>query len=490
MIKGATVSLAALIPNLTARAHAGAESFIVLLIGGSVAYAMANTYLDVKANVTIDGDIFDEDTVIQGLHGVDIRAVIDPVTLERQASRLAVGLVPPQAAMAGPCDVHRSIDTYGTSFECRENGLELNTRFPEGTIKLETNVVVGRYVHVIAGARTSGTVLEKPVETSPSTPYPALALYVQSHVNVNDGWQGKTWHLWTQEGYFDRTLSEPGWTSNAQFDADVTILGGQAGSATLVVDANGNIQAANGVQILCDAGTPGCTANDPVDAVYGANVDPDGNRSYRVRVTNGGAGNVLIAADNSIANGPGVGSPSPLWEFDDTLGSVTIIDHSTNKLIIDNVDVVALSGSKPTVWLVTRYDVNPNASDPSQPYTLQFDLQREAGEPFVDIQKIADNSIEIAGLINNPTGWTHLLDTQRDISSDPAGLIVTNALDISTPADAIGSSGRVYVELVQSVDRKRLSDPSDDRLRTTAALRRRQGRRPVAAARDRPRPDD
>ena len=402
VIEGATVSLAALIPSLVAKAHAGAESFIVLLIGGSVAYAMANTYLDVKANVAIDGDIADEETLIQGLHGVDIRAVIDPVTLERQASRLAVGIVPPQAAIAGPCDVDRTVNRYdGSSFQCREAGLELNTRFPQGTIALQTNVVVGRYVHVIAGARSSGTTLEKPDETA-GTPYPALALYVQSHVNIASN-TTHTWHLWTQEGVYDFALSEPRPTSNVQFDADVTILGGLEGSPTLVVDSTGNIQAANGVQILCDPGTAGCTVDHPVEAKQGENVDPDGNGSYRVRITNDGGGNVLIAAENTIKNGAGVAKPWPLWEFDDTLGSVTIIDHSTKKLIIDKIDVVAPSTSNPTVWLVTRDDVTP-VGDPGPPYSLQFDLQRNAGETFVDVQKIADNSIEIAGTIKTRLG--------------------------------------------------------------------------------------
>ena len=101
-LTGRTASLVALVPHLHGTARAGAESFITVLVGAAVAYADADVYLNSIAQVIIhDGAA--RTTTITGWEGVDIIARHLDVVTDRRASRLAVGVIPPQAAIAGPC---------------------------------------------------------------------------------------------------------------------------------------------------------------------------------------------------------------------------------------------------------------------------------------------------------------------------------------------------------------------------------------------------
>jgi hypothetical protein len=102
-----TVDLSALISKLHAAAHAGAESFLVLLIGATTAYAEANISVNTTAQVLIDGAA-GAPTSVTGAEGVDLRALTQDVNLTRLASRLAVGLIPPQEASAGGSPIQPS----------------------------------------------------------------------------------------------------------------------------------------------------------------------------------------------------------------------------------------------------------------------------------------------------------------------------------------------------------------------------------------------
>src|SRR4029079_1616135 len=122
-------------------------------------------------------------TVVKGTQGVDIRAFVSNVTVERLASRLAVGLLPPQSAVAGPCDSSR--DNYYPGHDppdlgednCHESGLSTNAGFQTGPplIDFHSTVDAGRKVHVIAGSRTAAPVLEHPAIDETPSPYPSLA---------------------------------------------------------------------------------------------------------------------------------------------------------------------------------------------------------------------------------------------------------------------------------------------------------------------------
>ncbi|HEY9239276.1 MAG TPA: hypothetical protein VIP10_10605, partial [Burkholderiaceae bacterium] len=234
---------------------------------------------------------------------------------------------------------------------------------------------------------------------------------------------------------------------------------GLAGSPELVVDAAGNVVRANAVLV------------DGLAPVIGLAADRNGDGTIDVgAIANGGNGGIMFYADDVIRNAATPGAFGwPLFDFRAGLSGVSIIDASGKVLRINGIDVISsAANAPPLVRMVTRADqVNP--VDPGTPYTLQFDLQRNAGATLVDIQKRGDNTLQLNGTINNPTGWTHILNTLGDITStNPAGWVVTNVLDIEATDGRIGTTAnRVNVALVQSIDRGEARSASDDRIRTT-----------------------
>src|SRR5262249_30720693 len=104
------------------------------------------------------------------------------------------------------------------------------------------------------------------------------------------------------------------------------------------------------------------------------------------------------------------------------------------------------------------------------PYALQFDLQRSVTPAFIDIQKLPPTGITkdiiLQDTINNPAGWTHIVNTSGNITAS-GGKVQTNALDINASGGIGTSTARLPVDLIQSLDRGRVINPSDDRVRTT-----------------------
>src|SRR5262249_18101283 len=145
-----------------------------------------------------------------------------------------------------------------------------------------------------------------------------------------------------------------------------------------------------------------------------------------------------MVADSVIQNS--ANTTKPLFDFSDPLPGVSIIDNSAVTLVINKIDVVGPAGALPQVQLITKaqHDVVDNATT-TTPYTLQFNLQRSVDPSFVDIQKLPPDgtgkpkaAIVLKGLINNPAGWTHVLNTYGDILSKTiAQDIVTTTLDIA-----------------------------------------------------------
>src|SRR5262249_37447131 len=148
---------------------------------------------------------------------------------------------------------------------------------------------------------------------------------------------------------------------------------------------------------------------------------------------------VAMVADSVIQNS--ANTSIPLFDFADTLPGVSIIDNSAAKLVINKIDVVGPVGAKPQVRLITStaHAVADNGTGTYTKYTLQFNLQRSVGASFVDIQKLppdgtgaAKAAIVLQGLINNPAGWTHILNTYGDITSQTTAQdIITNTLDVA-----------------------------------------------------------
>ena len=267
---------------------------------------------------------------------------------------------------------------------------------------------------VVAGVRRDSTAGTTGLVTS-SGNIASLALYVQATVGEGDDAGTITW------------------------DADVVILGGVNGQPLLVIDENGAIVAQNAV-----------TVTETADAFT---VAPIANTGY---------GNVLFSSSDSIGNGTATGgaaNPWPVFEFRDTLASVTIVDHSDKTLRLGSINVVNTLGVEPIVRLTTA---GGNTS-------IQFDLHNSVAPALVEIEKFGNGDVVLTGAITNPTGLTRLYNAQRDISG--AVRVTTNLFDGEATAGSLGTAaGRIEVDLVQFVALARPDGPSVDGLRTPVLL--------------------
>ncbi len=226
-LEAETISLFATIPVLHATSQAGAESFVVLLVGVSKSYADAFVFLNVLAQTIVETGT-SRRTLVTGLRGVDIRAVIDDLVMTREASRLGVGIIPPQGALAGACDPNRN--NYNRDDKCFD-GLEHFTKHADYVSGVnqptaKALVEVGKNVTVTAGARETAATLEAGTST-PLTSRNSIALYVQSTVKTFGDVSGE-YHLWTDYlpgssgiGEYDGRLSDPTNSAPINWDADV-----------------------------------------------------------------------------------------------------------------------------------------------------------------------------------------------------------------------------------------------------------------------------
>ena len=446
-----TVDLSALISSLHATAQAGAESFLVIVfLGGTADYAGANITTDTNSEVYVQGDPHTP-TSITGTEGVDIRALTQDVNIERDASRLGVALIPIQEASAGS-----SVDpALGTS----------------PGINLSSLVVTEPEVTIVAGPRSSDTVLQQPDSTLPN-----LALFVDSEVDPVTALVN-TWHVFTQTGYWgvpgaidnenalntgnifdigtvtsgyyvDTTPNYP--QGNVLWGANVTVLGGSSGAPFLEVDDKGNVVQASGVTI--NGGTAPPKPGDP--------VDPNHTGLYSVNeITNSGPGDVLMKTNRLIENFGG----TPLFTFSQSLSGVTIIDHSGLTLELNNINVLAPSNSQPIVRLETDLLVEPRY--------MQFDIKyNHASSVAVDIEKLPplgpgdpEADVVLKGSINNPLGQTKIVDTFGSIiAASSESSVTTNALYVYA-SDYIGATNTpLPVDLIEYLD------PSSGTIQTTA----------------------
>ena len=338
-LSGATVSLFSDVPTMHATSHAGAESFIVLLVGLSKSYADANVFINVTAQTLIDTGVARQ-TTITGLRGADIRSLIDDAKAERLASRLAVGIIPPQSAIGGACTVGNNSSGPDDS-QCSENNanIELFTQHSTyATVDRPTVgalVKVGRNVLVTVGGRESNGPL---VDTSTSDTRNPVALYVQSDVkNFSDN--PGHWTLFTGiDGFYDATLSSLAKTAPIDWNADVVVLGGLDGSPYLAIAADGTVLAANAVMVVDRFG-------GDVTPIVGAPVQHDASGGITIApISNSGYADILMTSNDVIANCAGQPQMAstkcsstdawPIFEFRDTLDAVTILNYSPYNLTV------------------------------------------------------------------------------------------------------------------------------------------------------------
>ena len=470
VVTGRTARLEARTTQIKGTVNAGALAFIVMLIGVSKAYAEANIGIRSDTNVVIKPR-----AKVTGFQGVDIRARTDDITLLRRASRLGVGLFPPQAAVAGFCD--------GNNGSCWEAVPNASEGWNTGSMVVHTTVDADADAHITAGVRpATGGPLDHPAQGGTNGNYPALALFVEAFTANPSDTTGE-FKVWTSsiggDGSFDHYRGSVQHSAEIKWDADVTVLGGGEGEPVLVVDGQGIVQRVNGVKLRCDAvqTTGPCTTGvSEYTPTVNASVDPDGNGSYTIAdIVNGGFGNVLMSArstsSDAIRNETSTDAAGwPLFDFKVTLPGVTIVDRSGLNVTINKVDVVKPFSATvlPIVWLISDDD---EAGPANNVYQLEFDVQQSAGDAFVDIQKFGAALLTLNGAINNPAGWTRIFSVLGDIASSNATVwITTNTLDLVALAGAIGGTGtgqRINIQLVQSLDRGVLAIATDDRTRST-----------------------
>ena len=418
-----TVDLSALISYLHAADHAGAETFCDALLGVAVSYAEANITVNTTGRLSSTAR-HRALTSVTGAEGVDIRALTENVNLEREASRLAVAVVPVQVAEAGG-----------------------------SPMSMNSLVTTDRYVTIFAGSRSPDTDLQKPDPSLPS-----VALYVDADVEPITALVG-TWHIETETGFWgspthnkltttnnittgDYVNSTPTTSGNIDWDANVTVQNGLTGAPFLKVDSQGNVIQANGVTINGGAAPP----------KPGTPVDPNRTGAYSVDdVTNSGAGDVLMSADNliqNVASSTAVGWP--LFTFSQSLPGVTIIDQSALTLELNDINVVAPSNSQPIVRLETEGTISPAPNDSTPtPYTLQFNIAHNDAPGTVDIEKLPPQglgdrpaNIVLQGPINNPLGQTSIVDTFGSIISAPTTANETPLVTFN-PATAVDVADNV-----------------------------------------------
>jgi hypothetical protein len=492
-LSGNTVSLFATFPKLYLAVHAGAESFVTLLVGVSSSYADAFAFLDVTAQTNIDTGTTRR-TLVTGQNGVDIRATVQDLRFERQASRLAVGIIPPQSAVIGACDKDQA-PSHDSG--CQENGIgtsftQHNAYAPTDAPTVKALVHVGKGVTVTAGGRAAG---DPNLASFPTSRNP-IALYVQSDVRTTKDLEcghpdtdftasDCEWHLWTSflpgsggVGSFDYTLSHLSTSAPVEWDADVVVLGGLRGSPYLIVDGNGTVVAVNNVKVKGSSGslvTP--TVNQPVPTFGGDIVVGD--------ITNDGYADIYMAADSGIDNKEysstkgDATQPWPTFEFRDTLDQVTIVNYSSHKLVIGKIDVVntVFAGATPppagALPLVTLW---PNCGDSAATCTgttgfetsakLEFNVQHASAPSYVDVEQRPASAFDLVliALVNNPVGLTRLYDLTGLILGDGSEKVVTNLFDADAVAGSIGSAGppasRLHVDLVKYFQRPFLLGPT------------------------------
>ena len=442
-VKGRTVDLDALVSrvDLSAKAHATAYSPIFL----GVASAFADAYIDVYSNAAVKvSNGATQRTTITGVQGVDV-----------------------QAHHSGTLAVTRDVDVLAVALIFPQEG------HLRGTDSIVAEVNVDKGVLVTAGARVAGGGLT----ASPT------GLHVALYVAAENGAVSRPEHhdgIW----YDDDGEVRGG---DVKWDADVIVLGGLDGAPYLVVGSDGKVKAANAVKLVNSSGAL-------VSPVVGAAVTLDAAGAIQVAdITNSGYADIVMKADNAIANQDYTGTPGdanaswPMFEFRDTIAEVTIVNYSAHKLKIGKIDVVNdLTGANPLVRLTPNAGASTGFKATA---TLEYDLRHAAVPSYVDVEQRASGAfeLELTKLVNNPIGLTRLINLNGSIVASGTARVVAYLADLDAPNGSIGSStARLQVDLVFSTTRAYIGGPGGRRPAHAADPRQRRHRPVPQPARRRP----
>ena len=345
--------------------HADANSFVVALFGSSS--ASPTVTITSRDIALLDGTNTSNGT-ITALNGVDVRAHHESLKLSSDGGHLCICF-----------DFHFGDDGGQTDGELTDlaSGHEGVT------------VTTGPRITQCTGSAPSWP----PLETNCSTRDPLqvtsflvhtsdkyLALYVQGEEQNSD--------------YHNRT-------NVIHWNSDVVINAGP--SPLLIIDSNGNVVTA--VNIAAN----GLSNPEPGNALAGAAyievndlVDQDTGDVY------------MQSHGGTIDGGNQIGvSPNDHWwgtfSFRDNWKTVTIINHSTRDLVIDDIDVINRTRNP----IVTE-DTTGNAAA-----NAKFAIVRQVDPSVVTItnDNASGPNLVINGTITNPIGKTEITSQHGPISS-------------------------------------------------------------------------
>ena len=244
------------------------------------------------------------------------------------------------------------------------------------------------------------------------------------------------------------------------WDANVNILG--SANPVLEVDSTGKITTKTD-NITVKQGT---TVKNQGDTITGAFSVEDISNGIQVRfegrnptATTDAALytgiNTVIRSTNSGQLSPSTATfnwstHAPLFTFNDTFGSVRLINGSQYDMTVNLIDVVSSGQTNPNIIIVMK-----DGSEASGTPLFRFNLAHIYAASTVTIHN-TDTShgpeIILNKLINNPIGTTEIRNTSGDILwGSTAQIIRTQLLILQADAGSIGDTTQsLALELVQS----------------------------------------
>ena len=389
-VVGRTVDIDAYMAQMDADARAKSTAYSPIFFGVATAFSDASVQVDSDAKVLILGNLGGgRYTEINGARGVDIQARQAEHDVDRDASQLAVALIPPQASRA------------------------LGQTNQNSTV----NADAGAVVYVVPRDTDPALLAASGLVSRPGY---NLALFVEAGLASEDGVTQKV--------------------RNIEWDADVVSAAGP--NPELIVDTDGRVVRAINITVNgMDTPAKGTLLAGSVSVGPIYNDGDGGDVIFEAKATN--------TADGTITQQHALPIAGKYWStfyFRDSFAEVRITNESALDLIIDTIDLVN-AVSVPRVVLDTTPPAGGEAGSPlttrGDSVSLQFDLVHTPWPALIDIKNLnkhatadvdpsdiilrgtgilkADGTPMFPGSagIENPAGETRILTTRGNIVSDP-----------------------------------------------------------------------
>jgi hypothetical protein len=399
---GSNAHITASTVNLTSTA----SKFNITVTANATAYGfagIAKTFTDSKANSNVLTQINSGTTAITGQQGVDVRA---------QNQNFQPSLKPHSTSSAVFIPFHDTASQHTTN----------NGTF---TTNVQANGVNNGGATIVAGPRPASTPLVKPFSG-----FTNLALYVQAQ---------------------DSSVSGPSESRTIAWNANVTI--NSSVNPYLVIDSTGKIVRDDNVVVQDGEGGPVRGVGEKISS--GTAVVND--------ITNTGTGQAYFVADDSASNT--ANNPYPLFNFDYSFGSVTILNSSNNALEIHKIDVVDASAiqnssNQTDVQILPLGQPGQNVNN----IPFFFRIAHTTQPTLIDIENqntaMAASNINLTDVIMNPIGQTIIHNARGSIeATTSAAAIWTNNLDLQASVDIGSLASRIVLDLIASVDTSNILRP-------------------------------